>query len=148
MLMPGLQGVAAPAIVLAGNPFGNALITTAATNFGTALTAQTIIASSPLTGSLTVNLNVIQSLLGASCGAGTNTATPTLNWTGPGGTAESAALSALSISANGALDSFQNDTITIAVKAATAVTFTVASALGSAGCAPVPQYTVYAKAFF
>lgn len=125
---------------------GVATQTSAATNFGTALAAQTIVFSQPIVSNLHIVLNLVQSLLGVGCGAGSNTVTPTLAWTGPGGTSETLALTALSISANGTLDSFQNDVQDIVVNSGTAVTYTTASTLASAGCSTVPQYTVYAKA--
>jgi hypothetical protein len=135
----------APAILstnAAGSPQKSA-----ATNFGTAIgTAQTIVASAAAAVPYTISFYTWQSLAGASCGAGTNTATVTLAWTGPGGSSETLALTALSISANGALDSNQTQTVTITPSVGTAITYTVASTLASTGCSPVPQYTVQARA--
>ena len=129
-----------------------ALQTSAPTNFGTALGAQTLVASVPQTGNVSVELTTVQSLAGVGCGAGTNTATPTISWTAPGGSAQSCSAScanALSISANGSVD---NGATTVSLntsvlaKAGTAITYTTASVLNSAGCSTVPQYTVYCKA--
>jgi len=126
--------------------------TSAATNFGVALSAQTVIASVPTSGPVTIQVIAVQSLAGVGCGAGTNTATPTVSWTSPGGTAESVSASAanqLSMSANGAVDTGAASVglvTSILAKAGTAVTYTTASVLASAGCSTTPQYTVYAKA--
>jgi hypothetical protein len=101
----------------------------AATNFGTAISTAQTVAAPNLTGSVKVSVNFVQSSLGVGCGTGTNTATPTLAWTGRGRTSETLALTALSISANGALGSFQNDTVDVAVKQGTSVSYTTASTL-------------------
>lgn len=152
MLMPGMQGIATPGITLAGNPFGSGVQTSAGTNFGTNLSTQTVIASMPQTQMVTVNIATTQSLAGAGCGAGANTVFATLAWTAPGNTAETITLGTLSISANGAVDSgVATGTTTatsIVAKAGTAVTYTTTSVLNSAGCSPIPQYTIYAKATF
>ena len=94
-----------------------------------------------------VDLALVQTTLGTTCGAGSNTATPTVHWTGPGGTAETAAGTALTMSANGALDTNQNDSVFMAVQMGSAVTLTVASSLASSGCTIVPQYTVFWRTF-
>lgn len=119
--------------------------TSAATLFNANLSTQTISAFAP-TGPVTINLNLIQSTLGVGCGAGTNTVTPTIAWTGPGGTSETLALSALSISANGTLDTNQNDSVTISAEVATKITYTTVGSLTSTGCSTTPKYTVYSKA--
>jgi len=138
---------AAPAIVsnnLAGSPQKSA-----ATNFGVALTAQTVVpagSNSAPSNVYTVNFYQYQSLLGASCTAVANTVTPTLAWTGPGGNAQTLALTALSETGNGAVDTFQQQGVTIATSPGTAVTYTTASSLSSTGCSPIPQYIVSVRA--
>lgn len=122
--------------------------TSAATNFGVALAAQTVIPSVLASASSTVSVVAIQTLAGIGCSVATNTATPTVSWTAPGGTAESQAVTALSISGNGALDTGASSSITafsFVAKAGTAVTYTSASVLASTGCTTTPQYTVFAK---
>jgi len=135
----------APAIVstfVAGSPQKSA-----ATNFGTAIGAtQTIVASAAGAVPYTISFYTWQSTAGTTCGAGTNTATVTLAWTGPGGNAQTLALTALSISANGAVDTNATQTVTITPSVGTAITYTVASTLASTGCTVVPQYTVQARA--
>ena len=73
------------------------------TLFGATVASTTIVPSvqgSGATGNIvTVKIVVVQTVLGVSCGGGTNTATPTLAWTGPDGVSKTLALSALSISA-------------------------------------------------
>jgi hypothetical protein len=124
----------------------------AGTAFGTAISsAVTILPSAQ--GSISggaivkVDIDVVQTVLGVSCGAGTNTATPTIAWTGVGGTSKTLALSALSISANGALDTLQSDTTSLVVQMGSAVTFTMASALASGSCSPGPSYTVFWRVY-
>lgn len=141
---------AAPAIV---SPVaGGSAQKSAATNFGVALTAQTLVTAAQNQGSAnfsniyTVTFYNWQSLLGTTCGAGSNTATPTLAWTGPGANAQTLALTALTIANNGAVDTNQQQTVTIATAPGSPITYTVASSLASAGCTQVPQYTVQAHA--
>lgn len=124
---------------------------TVGTNFGTAIaTAVNVVSSvsgSAPTGAVVhVSINAVQTTLGVGCGAGTNTATPTLAWKGPGGTSETLAMTALSISANGTLDTNQNAAVDIAVQMGSAITFTTASTLASTGCTTTPQYTIYWRA--
>ena len=135
------------------NPIGGGsmatYISSAATNFGTALGAQTVIPVVVKQSPITMQISARQSLAGASCSAGTNTATITLNYTAPGATAETISPTVLSISANGAVDSGATayQTFTFPAQTGSAVTYTVASALASTGCSPVPQYTVDARVF-
>jgi hypothetical protein len=123
--------------------------TSAATNFGTNLTAQTVISSVASTGMVTLSLQPIQTLAGASCTAASNTVLATISWTAPGSTTPTLTTATVTITGNGALDSgatANNTDFTFVAKSGTAVTYTTTSALASTGCAPVPQYTVYAKA--
>lgn len=126
----------------------------AATNFGTTITNQTIIASLPSTGTVSIVAQAVQTLLGVGCGAGSNTVGPSMAFTAPGGTVESYAPGALgiSISANGTIDTGDTPNLNaptqFVAKAGTAITFSTTSTLASAGCSTVPQYTVFIKAFF
>ena len=117
----------------------------ATTNFGVALGTQTVVPSGTIhvTRAYTISFYQNQSVTGVSCGAGSNTVTPTLAWIGPKGNAQTLALTPLSISANGAADSFQAQTVSIAAQANTAITYTTASVLASAGCTLIPQYQVF-----
>jgi len=121
------------------------------TNFGTAIALTTLIPSvqgGAGSGNIViVELALVQTTLGTTCGAGSNTATPTVAWTGPGGTAETLAGTALSESANGTLDTNQSDEFTMAVQMGSAVKVSVASSLASSGCTIVPQYTVFWRTY-
>lgn len=122
-------------------PFG--VQVSAATNFGTNLTAQTVVASVPVTGIVEVFTQPIVSQIGAGCSAGTNNVSAvTLSWTAPGGTVETLASGTpISFTGNGVLDnpggvqmSNNGQSFSIAAKAGTAITYTTTSALGSTGC--------------
>jgi hypothetical protein len=124
----------------------------AGTAFGTAIATPVVVVASvqgsAQTGAVvSVHLDIVQTVLGVTCGAGSNTATPTLAWTGPGGTSKTLALTALTVSANGALDTLQADIQSIAVQMGSSVSFTMASSLASANCAPVPSYTIFWRVF-
>lgn len=125
-----------------------------ATNFGVALSNQTIIASMPSTGPVSVMAQAIQTTVGVGCSAVTNSVTPSISFTAPGGTVESYAPGSLglSFSGNGTIDQGDTPNLTaptqFVAKAGTAITFTTASTLGSTGCTTVPQYTFFVKAFF
>lgn len=124
--------------------------TSAATNFGVNLSTQTVVASVPNTGPMLLYTNLIQTLAGVGCGAGSNTVTTTVTWTSPGGTVNTPSSATLTISANGAVDSGATTPLLFQInpKAGTNITYTTSSALASAGCSPVPQYTVFAKAIY
>jgi hypothetical protein len=124
----------------AGTAFGTAI--------GTPLTIVPAVQGSAATGAIVhVSVSAVVSAIGTSCGAGSNTATPTLAWKGPGGTSETLALSAVTASANGTLDTNANSSNDIAVQMGSAITLTTASTLASSGCSPAPQYTIYWRAF-
>lgn len=129
----------------------------AATNYGVALGAQTIVSSVPVTGMVNIDMNVVQSLAGVGCSSVTNSVTVTLSYTSPGGTARTSTLGgAQNMTGNGTADqpgtiSFggaTNESSAIPAKAGTAITYTTASTLASTGCSTTPQYTVYAKAVY
>ena len=132
----------------------------AATNYGTALGSQTIIASMPVTGNVSLLLIPVQVTAGVGCSAATNSVTVNpVTWTGPGGTAESANPSSnMGFTGNGAVDSgsstfgssaFTNNGIqAVVAKSGTAIAYSTTSTLASTGCTTVPQYVIYAKAFF
>lgn len=126
----------------------------AATNFGAALSAQTIIASVPNTDTVRVTVLAVQTRVGVGCSASSNTVTPNVAWTGPGGTAQNGNLPLQGITGNGALDNGSGlqagsgGAMIIVAKAGTAVTYTTASSLGSSGCSTTPQYTIFAKALY
>jgi hypothetical protein len=127
--------------------------TSAATNFGTTLAAQTIVPSVTVSGPLLVTAEALVTLVGAGCSVASNTVTVNLSWTAPGGTVEGSSWSATSISGNGSLDTGettgQGPVVTaIRAKAGTAITYTTTTTLGSTGCSPIPQYTVFAKAIY
>jgi hypothetical protein len=121
---------------LANSPFPTA------TNFGTAIGSTALIPNVPYTMPINISVTTRQITAGVSCAAGTNTATPTITYTQPGGTAGTISPTVLSISANGVLDSGAGATQTFSftAKPGTAVNFSVASALASTGCSPTPQY--------
>ena len=137
-----------------------ALQVSAATNYGVALGTQTVVSSLPTTGPVSVYFLIVVATAGSGCGAGTNSVTVNpLTWTAPGGTVENINPSSnMGISANGTLDqgastfgstAFTNNGIqAIVAKSGTAITYVTTSSLGSAGCSTVPQYQVYARAFF
>lgn len=126
----------------------------AATNFGVAITNQTIIASMPSTGTVSVMAQAVQTTVGVGCSAVTNNVVPSISFTAPGVTVESYAPASLgfSFSGNGTIDQGDTPNLTaptqFVAKAGTAVTFSTTSTLGSTGCTTTPQYTVFVKAFF
>ncbi len=119
-------------------------VTTASTNFGTAIGSTNLIPSTYGLAPVKVSVTTRQITVGVSCTAGTNTATVTLAYTAPGSTAETLPATVLSISANGVVDSGSTaaQVFSFTPKANTAVTYSVASVLASTGCSPVPQYAV------
>jgi hypothetical protein len=126
-----------------------ALQVSAATNFGTTLSTQTVVSSVPVTGPAILEFVAIQTLAGVGCSSVTNSAQVSAQFTSPGGTAGSATFTALSITGNGAVDSGNNAVASLnVVKAGTTITYTTTSTLSSTGCSTVPQYTIFAKAFF
>jgi hypothetical protein len=129
------------AIQSADLPFG--VQVSAATNFGVNLSAQTVVASVPVTGIVVVFTRPVVSQIGASCSAGTNNVSAvTLSWTAPGGTVETlAGGTPISFTGNGVLDndsgvttSNDGQSFNIVAKAGTAITYTTTSSLGSTGC--------------
>ena len=132
----------------------------AATNYGTALTSQTIIASMPVTGNVSVLLLPVQVTAGVGCSAATNSVTVNpLTWTAPGGTVENINPSSnMGFTGNGVVDQgastfgssgFTNNGIqAIVAKSGTAISYTTTSTLASTGCTTTPQYVIYAKAIF
>lgn len=132
----------------------------AATNYGTALASQTIIASLPSTGNVSLTFLLQQVTAGVGCSAATNSVTVNgVTWTAPGGTVETANPSSnMGFTGNGAVDSgsatfgtsaFTNNGLqAIVAKAGTAITYTTTSTLASTGCTTTPQYVIYAKAVF
>jgi len=132
---------------------GNLLdVISAPTNFGTGISATNILVA-PVTATYSVTAQALVSAVGAGCGAGTNTATVGINWTSPGGTAQGLTFTATSISANGSLDTGdvggQGQVVTaLRARIGTPITYTVTSTLASAGCSPIPQYTVYAQVLY
>ena len=128
----------------------------AVTNYGVALGAQTIVASVPVTGMVTVFMNSTQSLAGVGCSSATNSVTPTISFTAPGGTVKTIAFSGANMTQNGAVDTISaaalngaaNESASFPAKSGTAITYTTASTLASTGCTTTPQYTVYAKAIY
>jgi len=134
--------------------------TSAATNYGTNLGAQTLIASVSTTGPIWVTAMPIQTLVGSGCSGGTNGTSVIFAWTAPGGTAKTLTGSiGQSFSGNGVLDDgTSSDPGTIPsdisssgwllAKAGTSISYTTSSTLNSTGCVTVPQYTVYAKALY
>lgn len=129
---------------------GSASQISPATNFGTALPAQTVLGSVVATGEVDISISAVQTTLGVGCSSTGNNATPALQWTAPGGTAENTSLVTLTVTGNGTLDSgsFNGNAAKITAKAGTAITYTTTSSLGSTGCTTTPQYTVYAKAVY
>jgi hypothetical protein len=69
-----------------------------------ALDTQTLVANVPASGTVILNIEPLQRLLGVGCGAGTNSVTASISWTVPTGTVESNTFTAVNISAKGALD--------------------------------------------
>lgn len=148
---PTIDGTAAGHVVLQ---------VSAATNYGTALGSQTIIASMPSTTSVSLLLMPVQVTLGVGCSAATNSVTINpVTWTAPGGTAESANPSSnMGFTGNGAVDqgaaTFGTSAFTsngiqaIVAKSGTAIAYSTTSSLASTGCSTVPQYQIYAKAIF
>lgn len=132
----------------------------AVTNFGTALGSQTIIASMPSTGSVSLLFLIVQVTAGVGCSAATNSVTVNpVTWTAPGGTVENINPSSnMGFNGNGVVDSgsstfgssaFTNNGIQgIVAKSGTSVSYTTTSTLASTGCSTVPQYVVYVKAIF
>lgn len=140
-------------------PFGHASgQVSAATNFGTALTAQTVVSSLSSTGMVSLSFNIVQVTAGVGCSAATNSATVNIvNFTTQSGAASSFNPSAnMNITGNGAVDSGEpgsgvagfNDVTTFAAKSGTLISYTTTSVLGSTGCTTTPQYVIYAKAIF
>lgn len=122
--------------------------TSASTNFGTNLTAQTLVATGSATKTVVqVRIGARQITAGVGCGAGSNTVLATLAWTAPSGTSETQATTTLSISANGAVDSGATayQVFTLPISGAGALTYTTTSALVSTGCSTVPQYVIEAS---
>ena len=148
---PTIDGTAAGHVVLQ---------VSAATNYGTALGSQTIIASMPVTGNVSLLLMPVQVTAGVGCSAATNSVTVNpVTWTGPGGTAESANPSSnMGFTGNGAVDSgsstfgssaFTNNGIqAVVAKSGTVIAYSTTSTLASTGCTTTPQYVIYAKAIF
>ena len=132
----------------------------AATNYGTALGSQTIIASLPSTGNVSVLFQLVQVTAGVGCSAATNSVTVNgMTWTAPGGTVETANPSSnMGFTGNGAVDSgaatfgtsaFTNNGIqAVTAKSGTSLSYTTTSTLASTGCTTTPQYQIYAKAIF
>lgn len=114
------------------------------TNFGTPITGPvTIVANTAATEALTITTAGTISTLGVGCSAVANTATVTINYTSPNGSAKTATPTALSITGNGPLTTQQLNSTPIVVGAGTAITYSIASNLGSGGCTTTPQYTFY-----
>lgn len=144
-----------------GTTAGHAVLQiSAATNFGTALGSQTIIASMPSTTSVSLILMPVVVTAGAGCSAATNSVTVNpVTWTGPGGNAQSINPSSnMGFTGNGVVDNgastfgssaFTNNGIqAIVAKTGTAIAYSTTSTLASTGCSPVPQYQIYAKIIF
>jgi hypothetical protein len=122
------------------------------TNFGTPIGSTALVPNVLFTGPMNVYVETRQSLLGTTCGAGSNTATVTISYTAAKGTPETLAATGnqiLTISANGTVDIGEPgsslNTVWVASftpEIGTAVNYSVASALLSAGCTVIPQYTV------
>jgi len=126
--------------------------TSTATNFGSNLGTQIVISSVPGSGSFEVFIafDIDQTLAGSGCSAGSNTVTLTASYTAPGGTVINRASGTYTISANGSLDANLNGGPTgvnenFTAKSGTSITYTTTSSLGSSGCSPIPQYTIFAK---
>jgi hypothetical protein len=127
--------------------------TSAATNFGTNLTPQPVVALVPATGVVIVAVQAVQSLVGVGCGTGSNTVSISVTITAPGGTGETInSLHTLTASANGTLDTGSTQAggnpisvYEMAVLAGSEITYTTSSTLASTGCTTIPQYTVYAR---
>jgi len=128
-------------IIPVGGGSNSSGITTASTNFGVNLTAQTVLASAFYPATLTLRVSSRQVTAGVGCGAGSNTALGTLSWT-TGGAAQTATINTLTISANGTVGTSIFQLIPIRADSGTAVTFTTTSTLASAGCSTTPQYAV------
>lgn len=140
------------------------MVTSAATNFGTNLGTITMISSLPQSGFAHVTMGAGVVTAGVGCLSSTDTVYPTvINWTAPGGTAESEAADLpdfLSVSSNPAIDAGNFFTyfitansggtigayeFTVIAKQGTAITVTVDSALGGGGCSTTPQYEFYSR---
>ena len=137
-----------------------AIQVSAATNYGTALSSQTIIASLPSTGNVSLLFQLVQVTAGVGCSASTNSVTVNaVTFTAPGGTVETANPSSnMGFTGNGAVDSgaatfgtsaFTNNGIqAVVAKSGTSLSYTTTSTLASTGCTTTPQYVIYAKAIF
>ena len=114
--------------------------TSGATNFGSNLASQTIVTTVPASSTIQIKVGYRQSVLGTTCGAGSNTTSGTLSWTS-GGLAQTATIPTLTIAANGAIGTSGVYLVSgIHADINTSITFTTTSALASAGCTVVPAY--------
>ena len=122
-------------------------VTSAATNFGSAIGSANLIASVPLTGVYSVGGSTYVSTAGAGCSSATNSATVTWAWTDATGTSQTASGPLVSVTGNSTLGTTTTGSaLFIVAKAGTAISYSVASTLGSTGCSTTPRYTVQLKA--
>jgi hypothetical protein len=120
----------------------------AATNFGSAIGSTNLVASVPVTGVYNVGGSAYVSTAGAGCSSATNSATVTWAWTDATGTSQSATGPVVSVSGNSALGATTvSGPLAIVAEAGTAISYSVASTLGSTGCSTTPKYTVQLKTF-
>lgn len=163
-------GVLASRTVLPSEQNGESwLQTSAATAFGTNLSTQTVVSSVPTTGILTVTIMPVVTTAGVGCVTGVQPydwVDITMNWTAPGGTAESytfmgaAGTFTLDVATNPRVDvgvwGPSLDTYFMAsnggwetyivAKTGTAITYTASSQENGDSCTTVPEYTVFARA--
>lgn len=119
----------------------------AATNFGVALGAQTIISSAPVTGVYSILFTIVLTAAGSGCTSGGNTVTPTLNWGANGVSPGVLSISGVG-TGGGVVNGSQGITVApLYMVSGGSLTYTTASTLG-ATCSTPPQYTVFAKALY
>ena len=120
----------------------------AATNFGTAISSTNVIASVPVTGVYNVSGSTYVSTAGVGCSAATNSATVTWAWTDATGTSQTASGPLVSVTGNSTPGATTvSGPLAIVAQTGTAISYSVASTLGSTGCSTTPKYTVQLKAF-
>lgn len=137
--------------ILPANAVNGASQTSAATNVGTALGTQTIVASVSSTGPVFL---IVQPVVnsGTGCtGSAPNPAIPTVSYTSPlfGATTQVGNAAGVPTAGSAVSNGSNANIFQIVAQSGTAITYTTTSSFGSlSGCSVTPQYTVYAKAIF
>jgi hypothetical protein len=119
----------------------------AATTFGSAIGSANLIASVPVTGVYSIGGSAYVSTAGAGCSSATNSATVTWAWTDATGTSQTTTGPLVSVTGNSTLGATTlANPLAIVAQAGSAISYSVASTLGSTGCSTTPKYKVQLKA--